>query len=84
MPDSNSEPNNQTSVRTTDTEHAWTVDHTGEHWRVRSETHRADHTVSGTASDLLLALWGRTGTEALTVAGDVEALDTLITAAETE
>ena len=71
-------------LRTPDTGHVWSVDHTGQHWRVsRSET-RASTVVEGTASDLLLALWRRTGTEALGISGDQEALARFLRAAETE
>lgn len=68
----------------TDTGHVWTVDHTGEHRRVRREAHPSGCSVSGTASDLLLALWRRTDTDALKVDGNTEALPLLIQAAETE
>ena len=68
----------------TDTGHVWTVDHTGEHWRMRREEHRASCAVTGNASDLLLALWRRAGTDTLKVEGDAEALPLLIRAAETE
>ena len=68
----------------TDTGHAWTIDHTGEHWRVWRQARRASSTASGTASDLLLALWRRARPQTLTVTGDGQALDTLIAAAETD
>ena len=68
----------------TDTGHVWTVDHTGEHWRMRREEHRASCAVTGNASDLLLALWRRAGTDTLKVEGDAEALPLLLRAAETE
>lgn len=68
----------------TDTGHVWTIDHTGEHWRMRHEAHPAGCSVSGAASDLLLALWRRTDTGALKVEGNTQALPLLIQAAETE
>lgn len=71
-------------LSSTDTDQAWTVDHTGQHWRVSRSVTRASTAVAGTASDLLLALWRRTGTEALTVTGSEKAFARFLAAAETE
>ncbi|MFE9245932.1 maleylpyruvate isomerase family mycothiol-dependent enzyme [Nocardiopsis sp. NPDC006938] len=68
----------------TDADLSWTVDHTGQHWRVAHGAHRADTTVEGTASDLLLALWRRIGTDTLRIDGDGEALARFLSVAETE
>ncbi|GHC87704.1 hypothetical protein GCM10007079_32060 [Nocardiopsis terrae] len=67
----------------TDTGHAWTIDHTGEHWRVRREAYRASCAVQASASELLLALWRRTGTETLEITGSASSFDRLLSAAET-
>ncbi|MFB8761577.1 maleylpyruvate isomerase family mycothiol-dependent enzyme [Nocardiopsis alba] len=69
---------------TTDTGHAWTVDHTGSGWRFERGAGRASCEVRGSASDLLLALWRRTGPENLGITGETGAFATLIAAAETE
>lgn len=68
----------------TDTGHAWSVDHTGQHWRVSRTVTRSSTAVEGTASDLLLALWRRTGTEGLRITGGEEAFARFLKAAETE
>ena len=60
------------------------MDHTGQHWRVSRSAARASTAVEGTASDLLLALWRRTGTEGLSLTGNEEAFARFLRAAETE
>ena len=68
----------------TDTGHQWSVDHTGQHWRVSRTAMRAGSAAEGTASDLLLALWRRTGTENLNVVGSEGSFANFLAAAETE
>jgi uncharacterized protein (TIGR03083 family) len=62
---------------------------TGSEWRTGGdgpgpETAAAAVTVSGTASDLVLVLYGRLGLDALTVDGDREAAEALLTSTSTE
>lgn len=71
-------------LRATDTGHVWSVDHTGQHWRVSRSEETAGSSAEGTASDLLLALWRRTGTQTLGVKGDEQAFARFLAAAETE
>ncbi|WP_431869250.1 maleylpyruvate isomerase family mycothiol-dependent enzyme [Nocardiopsis eucommiae] len=68
----------------TDADLSWTVDHTGQHWRVSRGANRASVAVEGTASDLLLTLWRRIGPESLAVTGDAQELARFLKVAETE
>ncbi|MBB2947569.1 uncharacterized protein (TIGR03083 family) [Actinoplanes lutulentus] len=61
---------------------AWTLmlDHTG--LRVQDGFHPATLTIEGTASDLYLLLWNRTGLDRLDTTGDQQALETWRTKAK--
>jgi uncharacterized protein (TIGR03083 family) len=59
---------------TTDTDGEWLVRFDGEEARVTREHAKADVAVRGTASDLLLFLWGRLPADRLEVFGDRELL----------
>jgi hypothetical protein len=60
---------------------------TGSEWRAGEATNEAGTpavTVSGTASDLVLALYGRVGLDTLTIDGDREAAEALLASASVE
>jgi hypothetical protein len=59
----------------TDEQGEWVVRFDGSDIDVRSEHAKADMAVRGTASDLLLFLWGRISPETLEVLGDASMLD---------
>lgn len=69
-------------LHTTDTAHIWTV-RAGEGDCVLTRTRdRADATVSATASDLLLLLWGRRSIDRIQVDGNMAALQRFLTRAD--
>lgn len=77
-------PTGAVLLTATDVDRSWSVDHTGQHWRVSHAVTRASTTVEGTASDLLLTLWGRAEPDALRITGDEQGFARFLKVAETE
>lgn len=71
-------------LHTTDGDGEWLVTPEDGTWRVSHEHTKAAVAVRGTASDLLLLLWRRKGTEAVQTFGDAGALERFLTVATLE
>ncbi|PDP86601.1 hypothetical protein CQJ94_16190 [Glycomyces fuscus] len=72
-------------LRASDAGRAWTVEPAGDTWRTRPAAEEgAAATVEGTASDLLLLLWGRVDASRVRVTGDGDALARLLATASTD
>jgi uncharacterized protein (TIGR03083 family) len=65
--------------RRTDGPESWSVEITGDEVRLSSPAGEADVELAGTASDLLLYLWGRLPAEELAVSGDRAVLERYFT-----
>lgn len=78
------EPVGNVALRSTDTRDVWSASFDEKGWRIARTVEPAAATASAPASDLLLALWRRKGTNALEVTGDTDALARFLDVAETE
>jgi uncharacterized protein (TIGR03083 family) len=59
-------------IHCTDTAGEWTARPTADGWSITREHAKGDCALRGTASDLLLALWRRTGSDTIDIVGDAD------------